>query len=94
MEAIITNGVIELSDDESEDEASECKNPGIRECPDEVIWNYVDPKGQTRGPFSLRSLKRWSDASYFHPGFRVWKSTGTSDDGLLLVDVLRRAFPP
>ncbi|KAK6162940.1 hypothetical protein DH2020_002781 [Rehmannia glutinosa] len=85
--------VIDLSDDESEDEVPKGNGQFTGECPDDAIWHYVDPHGQTRGPFSLHLLKRWSDANYFHSGFRVWKSDQTSDDGVLLVDVLTRSFP-
>ncbi|KAK6162949.1 hypothetical protein DH2020_002790 [Rehmannia glutinosa] len=85
--------VIDLSDDESEDEVPKDNGQFTGECPNDAIWHYVDPHGQTRGPFSLYLLKRWSDANYFHSGFRVWKSDQTSDDGVLLVDVLSRSFP-
>ncbi|KAI3444985.1 hypothetical protein Pfo_001650 [Paulownia fortunei] len=92
-QSVSTTRVIDLSDDESEDEIPKGKDQSTGECPDSVIWHYVDPQGQTRGPFSLNSLKRWSDANYFHSGFTVWKSGQTSDDGVLLVDVLGRTFP-
>lgn len=88
-----TTGVIDLSDDDSEDEGPKNEDGNAGETSDDVIWHYVDPQGQTRGPFSLYLLKRWSDANYFHSGFRVWKNGQTSDEGVLLVDVLRRTFP-
>ncbi|KAK4417181.1 hypothetical protein Salat_2543700 [Sesamum alatum] len=84
--------VIELSDDEPEDDDPKGKGQTTGESPDDVIWHYVDPQGQTQGPFSLCLLKRWSDANYFHSGFTVWKSGQTPYDGVLLVDVLRRNF--
>ncbi|KAL6575504.1 hypothetical protein OROHE_000881 [Orobanche hederae] len=87
--------VIDLSDDESEEDEVPPRHQsrGEGESPDDVIWHYVDPQGQTRGPFPLYMLKRWSDANYFHSGFRVWKSNQTPDDGVLLVDVLSQSFP-
>ncbi|PIN18759.1 hypothetical protein CDL12_08564 [Handroanthus impetiginosus] len=85
--------VIDLSDDESEDEDSKGKDQSTGDYPGDFIWQYADPQGQTQGPFSLYSLKRWSDANYFHSGFRVWKSGQKSEEGVLLVDVLRRFFP-
>ncbi|KAL0397547.1 UNVERIFIED_CONTAM: hypothetical protein Scaly_0203100 [Sesamum calycinum] len=88
-----TTHVIELSDDEQEDDDTKGKDQTTGESPDDAIWHYADPQGQTRGPFSLYSLKRWSDNNYFHSGFTVWKSGQTSYDAVLLVDVLRRTFP-
>lgn len=84
--------VIELSDGDSEDDAQEgvgiyCENPK------EPVWHYMDPQGRTQGPFSLSSLKLWNDANYFPSSFMVWKIGQTSDDGVLLVDVLRRTYP-
>ncbi|KAL6493875.1 hypothetical protein OROGR_031784 [Orobanche gracilis] len=87
--------VIDLSDDESEENEVPPRHQsrGEGESLDDLIWHYVDPQGQTRGPFPLYMLKRWSDANYFHSGFRVWKSNQTPDDSVLLVDVLTRSFP-
>ncbi|XP_042028780.1 uncharacterized protein At5g08430-like [Salvia splendens] len=84
--------VIELSDGDSEDDAQE--GAGIYcENPKEPVWHYTDPQGRTQGPFSLSSLKLWNDANYFPSSFMVWKSGQTSDDGVLLVDVLHRTYP-
>ncbi|GFQ04420.1 zinc finger CCCH domain-containing protein 44 [Phtheirospermum japonicum] len=69
--------VIDLSDDDDVNEWAD------------AIWHYVDPRGQTQGPFPLYLLKKWFDDNYFHPGFRVWNSSRTSHgDGVLLVDLL------
>ncbi|KAG6395049.1 hypothetical protein SASPL_145640 [Salvia splendens] len=86
--------VIELSDGDSEDDVQEEEGTGINgENPKEFVWHYTDPQGRTQGPFSLSSLKLWNDANYFPSNFIVWKSGQTSDDGVLLVDVLHRTFP-
>ncbi|XP_051140117.1 uncharacterized protein At5g08430 isoform X2 [Andrographis paniculata] len=57
---------------------------------DDAIWHYFDPQGDTQGPFTLTSLKRWNDSNYFHPGFMIWRRGDTSDNAVLLADVLRR----
>ncbi|XP_047959533.1 uncharacterized protein At5g08430-like [Salvia hispanica] len=86
--------VIELSDGDSEDDVQEQEVAGINgENPEEFEWHYTDPQGITQGPFSLSSLKIWNDANFFPSNFVVWKSGQTSDDGVLLVDVLHRTFP-
>lgn len=85
--------VIELSDDDSEDDAQKATGGTAGENPNDFVWHYRDPQGQTQGPFPLSLLKRWSDANYFHSGFMVWRSGQSSDDGVILVDVLRRTFP-
>ncbi|GER32379.1 SWIB/MDM2 domain [Striga asiatica] len=80
--------------DLSEDEDYNNNNNNVRESEraEDVIWHYFDPQGQVQGPFSLYSLKRWSDHNYFHSGFRVWKSGQTQNESVLLVDVLSRTF--
>lgn len=84
--------VIELSDDDDDVEVVETVGRNCGENPNEAVWHYLDPQGQTQGPFKLCLLKQWSDANYFHPSFTVWKTGQTSRDGLLLLDVLRRTF--
>ncbi|EYU27076.1 hypothetical protein ABFS82_02G122000 [Erythranthe guttata] len=88
----ITTNVIDLSDDESDDEASKVKGQSSGEFLDDVIWYYIDPNGQRRGPFSLVSLKKWSDSKYFQSDFKVWKEGETSDNGVFLTDVISRVF--
>ncbi|KAD7477902.1 hypothetical protein E3N88_01038 [Mikania micrantha] len=88
------SNVIELSDDEEEtheqvvevktndkEDEYECTRPK---------WFYVDPQGQTQGPFSRTDLKRWSDAGYFSPDFKVWRDGQTPDCAILLTDMLSR----
>ncbi|XP_057767272.1 uncharacterized protein At5g08430-like isoform X2 [Salvia miltiorrhiza] len=85
--------VIELSDDDSEDDVPDSAGISHGENPNDAVWHYADPQGQTQGPFPLSLLKRWSDANYFPSGFTVWKTGQTSHEGLVLVDVLHRTFP-
>ncbi|KAL5173894.1 Uncharacterized protein HKD37_16G046336 [Glycine soja] len=74
--------VIELSDDDDEEneKPSTAKLvPSVQS--DTLMWHYRDPMGNVQGPFSLISLKRWSDAGYFPRHFKVWKSgRQVSDD--------------
>lgn len=86
--------VIELSDDDD----NENEKPSTKELVpavqlDAMIWYYRDPQGIVQGPFSLTSLKRWSDAGYFSRNFKVWMSDNKQDEGLLLVNILARFFP-
>lgn len=85
--------VIELSDDE---DTETTKDVGcqfrIIEHPESVIWFYLDPQGHAQGPFPMTALKRWYDASYFQPGFKVWKRDQTPNQGALLSDLLREMF--
>ncbi|CAK9154887.1 unnamed protein product [Ilex paraguariensis] len=66
--------VVELSDDENEAEGPGGQNQIVDCHPESLIWYYADPQGDKQGPFSMSSIKRWSDANYFHPGFKVWKT--------------------
>ncbi|XP_020239582.1 uncharacterized protein At5g08430 [Cajanus cajan] len=85
--------VIELSDDEEEIEKPSTTKliPAVEL--DSLMWHYRDPKGNVQGPFSLISLKRWSDAGYFSQDFMVWKLGHSQDEGVLLVNVLAQFFP-
>ncbi|TKY44994.1 125 kDa kinesin-related protein [Spatholobus suberectus] len=85
--------VIELSDDDDEENE---KPSTTKQVPavqlDTLTWHYRDPKGNVQGPFSLTSLKRWSDAGYFSRDFKVWKSGNRQDEGVLLVNILAQFF--
>ncbi|ESW24469.1 hypothetical protein PHAVU_004G133700 [Phaseolus vulgaris] len=78
--------IIELSDDEENEKAS------ITNQLDTLIWHYKDPGGNIQGPFSLISLKRWSDAGYFTKDFKVWKSGDRQNQSVLLVNILAQHF--
>ncbi|KAJ7975519.1 Zinc finger CCCH domain protein [Quillaja saponaria] len=88
---VLTSTVIELSDDEDNEEPSaEIHVPLVQL--DSPIWHYIDPQGDVQGPFSLTSLKRWSDAEYFSADFKVWRIGQNQDEAGLLTDILRQTF--
>lgn len=87
--------VINLSDDEAEAEVEEevqKQNAAPPPHPEDRVWFYLDPQGQVQGPFPMTILKRWRDANYFHPAFRVWKIGQRPDEAVLLLDILRQIF--
>lgn len=83
--------VIDISDDEKEN--SNAGNMNQDYNIGSKIWHYMDPQGDIQGPFSLMSLKHWRDADYFPPDFKVWKTTQTRRNAVLLNDILGRMFP-
>ncbi|CAL0332636.1 unnamed protein product [Lupinus luteus] len=95
--------VIELSDDdddeyeEDEDDVEDEKLKTTMTVPAEVVqslmWYYRDPQGTVQGPFSLTSLKRWSEENYFPPNFMVWKAGQSPYEAALLVNILHQFFP-
>ncbi|XP_057971999.1 uncharacterized protein At5g08430 [Malania oleifera] len=92
--------VIDLSsDDEEEEEEVVVESPPRREIVDKgvnvgsLIWHYRDPQGVIQGPFSMLSLKSWSDANYFDPDFKVWMTGQTPEQAVLLTHFLRTFFP-
>lgn len=50
------------------------------------LWHYVDPQGDSRGPFSLMHLLRWKQNGFFDDGFLVWKTGQTRGQAILLTD--------
>ncbi|OIW12013.1 hypothetical protein TanjilG_16124 [Lupinus angustifolius] len=92
--------VIELSDDDDDEyeEYDEDEEPKTTmQVPAEVLqslmWYYRDPQGTVQGPFSLTSLKRWSEENYFPPNFMVWKAGQSPYEAALLVNILHQFFP-
>lgn len=82
--------VIDLSDSEEDEGPRHRDNVQIFDCdPGSFLWHYLDPQGDVQGPFSLTLLKRWNDADYFLPGFKVWKTGQSQNEAVLLTDVLR-----
>ena len=81
LEEFKESQVIEVSDDGEDEEAA-----------GRSIWHYMDPQGNVQGPFPVESLKHWSDANYFPPDFKVWKTGQSQEDAALLNDVLLRIF--
>ncbi|KAJ0081156.1 hypothetical protein Patl1_12428 [Pistacia atlantica] len=94
-EGMMVKQVIDLSDndgDEDDDRSvvgNEISDTGL----ERLEWHYVDPCGEIQGPFSITSLKRWSDADYFPPGFMVWKAGESQENTVLLSDILQWVFP-
>ncbi|CAJ1952407.1 unnamed protein product [Sphenostylis stenocarpa] len=80
--------VILLSDDDEDEEKENEKASTTNLVPavqlDTLMWHYRDPTGNVQGPFSLTSLKRWSDAGYFTADFKVWKSGNRQNESVLL----------
>ncbi|KAJ9671260.1 hypothetical protein PVL29_027309 [Vitis rotundifolia] len=84
--------VIELTDDEDKQEDQIGENQSVGEHLGSLIWYYLDPQGQTQGPFSTASLKRWSDAEYFPPDFKVWKKGESQENSVLLSNMLHQSY--
>lgn len=91
---VVMTQVVDLSDD---DEGEELGTDRKDEIPIEQLgslkWHYFDPQGNIQGPFSIISLKRWSDSDYFPPDFKIWETGQSSGEAVLLTDILRRNFP-
>ena len=50
-------------------------------------WHYIDPQGETQGPFMLFHMIHWKRLGFFNnEGFRVWKTGQTSEQAILLRD--------
>ncbi|GAV77046.1 SWIB domain-containing protein/GYF domain-containing protein/Plus-3 domain-containing protein, partial [Cephalotus follicularis] len=87
-EDMLERQVIYLSDDEGIED-SVVVDPLLHEDLVSLRWHYADPQGLTQGPFSLTSLRRWWDDTYFPTDFKVWRMGQTQDEAVLLIDVLR-----
>lgn len=86
--------VIDLSDDDDEEQEIPSRGNQIpKPHPEQMVWHYLDPQGRIQGPFSLMSLKRWNDANYFGPGFRVWSIGQSPQQAVLLSLILQHIFP-
>ncbi|PON75437.1 SWIB/MDM2 domain containing protein [Trema orientale] len=84
--------VIELSDDD-EDEEPARKEQTFDGSLGSSMWHYLDPQGDIQGPFAIISLKQWSDAEYFPPDFKIWKTGQSPTQAVHLKDILKLAFP-
>lgn len=87
--------VIDLSDDDDDEEQVAPRGATHILIPhtEQLVWHYLDPLGRVQGPFSLMSLKRWSDANYFQPDFRVWSTGQGPEQAVLLSLILQHIFP-
>ncbi|XP_048135022.1 uncharacterized protein At5g08430 isoform X2 [Rhodamnia argentea] len=81
--------VIDLTSDDEDEDLSSCQSQNHDYNLESLIWHYVDPQGEVRGPFSLASLKHWSP-EYFPPDFKIWKVGESQSKAVLLSDILRR----
>ncbi|KVI08167.1 GYF-like protein, partial [Cynara cardunculus var. scolymus] len=75
--------VIELSDDEEKPQEQDEEYELSRQK-----WFYWDPQGRRQGPVSRYELKRWSDAGYFSPDFKIWEDGEAPSSAILLTDLL------
>jgi hypothetical protein len=57
-----------------------------RVSPSTLLWHYIDPEGETQGPFTLMQLLHWKRLGFFNEGFRVWKTGQTPEQAILLRD--------
>ncbi|EEF33612.1 protein binding protein, putative [Ricinus communis] len=79
--------VIDLSDDEENEHTGGDTSIADHDV-GSFMWHYADPQGDVQGPFSIASLKRWSDADYFPPNFKVWMTGQSRKDAISLSDIL------
>ncbi|GAB2291756.1 hypothetical protein Dimus_026009 [Dionaea muscipula] len=56
------------------------------------LWHYRDPSGKVQGPFSMVQLRKWNNSGFFPSALRIWKTTETEDDSILLTSALARKF--
>ncbi|GAB2267657.1 hypothetical protein Dimus_002640 [Dionaea muscipula] len=56
------------------------------------LWHYRDPTGKTQGPFSMVQLRKWNSSGFFPADLRIWRSTETEDDSILLTSALAGMF--
>ncbi|CAN6337838.1 unnamed protein product [Urochloa humidicola] len=69
------NGVLHLEHHEAVNNAVSPLTP---------LWNYIDPQGNTRGPFPLTCLFCWS--GFFDKDFKVWRTGESAEQAILLTD--------
>ncbi|KAI4318645.1 hypothetical protein MLD38_032321 [Melastoma candidum] len=58
----------------------------------EKMWQYKDPSGKIHGPFSMVQLRKWNNTGYFPVALRIWRSSETQDDSILLADALKGKY--
>ncbi|WOG95712.1 hypothetical protein DCAR_0415039 [Daucus carota subsp. sativus] len=83
--------VIDLSDDDDEEGPEGINDASqIIDSPESSLWYYKDPQQTIQGPFSMVTLKKWTENLYFPSDFRIWKSGHAP---VLLMDMLSLMFP-
>ncbi|GMN55231.1 hypothetical protein TIFTF001_024353 [Ficus carica] len=93
LQGIMEQQVIDLSDDDEENEQPAQKQQTSDGKMERLIWHYLDPQGEIQGPFAVTSLKRWCDADYFPPDFRIWKTGQSPNEAVFLKDIINQEFP-
>ncbi|TYH23050.1 hypothetical protein ES288_A04G179600v1 [Gossypium darwinii] len=87
--------VIELSDDETEHASPALSHKTLQDH-DCSIWYCIGPQGNTKGPYSMKVLKQWSESSSscyeLRLRFKVFKSGQRPEDALLLTDAIQQHF--
>ncbi|XWS40421.1 hypothetical protein CRYUN_Cryun18bG0139600 [Craigia yunnanensis] len=83
--------VIELSDDEIQDaRVAVCQQTfEDRDC---SIWYCIGPRGNIKGPYSMKVLKEWIESSCGQSQFKVLKSGQRPEKAILLTDAIRKIF--
>ncbi|GAB2247619.1 hypothetical protein Droror1_Dr00007501 [Drosera rotundifolia] len=56
------------------------------------LWRYRDPSHKVQGPFSLVQLRKWNSSGFFPADLRIWKTTETEDESILLASALAGKF--
>ncbi|KAL9265452.1 Zinc finger CCCH domain-containing protein [Drosera capensis] len=56
------------------------------------LWHYRDPSHKVQGPFSLVQLRKWNSSGFFPADLRIWKTTETEDECILLASALAGKF--
>ncbi|CAL4946279.1 unnamed protein product [Urochloa decumbens] len=62
--------------------------------PQAPLWYYVDPQGDTRGPFTLVQLFLWKHNGFFKEDFRVWRMGQKANQAILLTDAFQMHLYP
>ena len=92
LQGIMEQQVIDLSDDDEENEQPAQNQQTSDGKMERLIWHYLDPQGEIQGPFAVTSLKRWCDADYFPPDFRIWKTGQSPNEAVFLKDIINQEF--
>eukprot|EP00850_Spirogloea_muscicola_P017396 SM000149S01331 [mRNA] locus=s149:130717:136614:+ [translate_table: standard] len=61
---------------------------------DDKVWHYVDPQGDTQGPFSITQLRSW--LQHFPPDLRAWRGDHprARESSILITDIIQSRDKP
>ncbi|XP_022762698.1 uncharacterized protein At5g08430-like isoform X2 [Durio zibethinus] len=82
--------VIELSDDEKQD-ASAMNWQTFKDV-DRSMWYCISPRGNIKGPYSMKVLKEWNESSCGQLQFKVLKNGQRPEEAVLLTDAIQQNF--